>query len=194
LTATAAPLLEEFGVPATNYVSTYYSAHQRPIPPVAVRYLLWRARDKELAPGTLPGLDAAASLRDPRQRERLADRLMEAPQDATSVPLIDGVAVAGRKRIVKSPIDGRIIGTVQEGDEALVAAAMAAAQAGFQAWNAKPVAERADVLLRAGDLIEQNRGRLALGEEGQQAGARDAVALGDLTGVMGDSDLEDVLC
>ncbi len=81
--AAAAPLLEEFGVPATNYVSTYYSAHQRPIPPVAVRYLLWRARHMELAPGTLPGLDDAASLRDPRQRERLADRLMEAPQDAT---------------------------------------------------------------------------------------------------------------
>jgi RHH-type transcriptional regulator, proline utilization regulon repressor / proline dehydrogenase / delta 1-pyrroline-5-carboxylate dehydrogenase len=97
---------------------------------------------------------------DKASLDALLTEIREAPQDATSVPLIDGVAVAGRKRIVKSPIDGRIIGTVQEGDEALVAAAMAAAQAGFQAWNAKPVAERADVLLRAGDLIEQNRGRL----------------------------------
>ena len=29
----------------------------------------------------------------------------------------------------------------------------------FAAWNATPVAERAAALERAGDLIEQNRGR-----------------------------------
>ena len=49
---------------------------------------------------------------------------------------------------------------VEEGDEAIVAAAMAAAQAGFALWSATPVAERAAALERAGDLIEQNRGRL----------------------------------
>jgi RHH-type proline utilization regulon transcriptional repressor/proline dehydrogenase/delta 1-pyrroline-5-carboxylate dehydrogenase len=40
------------------------------------------------------------------------------------------------------------------------AGAMAAAQAGFAAWNAKPLAERAAILERAGDLIETERGRL----------------------------------
>ena len=59
-----------------------------------------------------------------------------------------------------SPIDGKAIGVVEEGDEAIVAAAMSAAQAGFPAWSATPVAERAAALERAGDLIEQNRGRL----------------------------------
>jgi RHH-type proline utilization regulon transcriptional repressor/proline dehydrogenase/delta 1-pyrroline-5-carboxylate dehydrogenase len=39
-------------------------------------------------------------------------------------------------------------------------AAMAAAQSGFAAWNAKAVAERADILQRAGDLIEAERGTL----------------------------------
>jgi RHH-type transcriptional regulator, proline utilization regulon repressor / proline dehydrogenase / delta 1-pyrroline-5-carboxylate dehydrogenase len=40
------------------------------------------------------------------------------------------------------------------------AAAMTAAQAGFAGWNATPLAARAGVLERAGDLIEAERGRL----------------------------------
>jgi RHH-type proline utilization regulon transcriptional repressor/proline dehydrogenase/delta 1-pyrroline-5-carboxylate dehydrogenase len=40
------------------------------------------------------------------------------------------------------------------------AAAMKAAQAGFAAWSATPVAARAGILERAGDLIEAERGRL----------------------------------
>jgi peptidoglycan/xylan/chitin deacetylase (PgdA/CDA1 family) len=79
--AAATPLLEEFGVPATNYVSTYYCVHQRPIPPVAIRYLLWRARPQVLAPGTLPGQHTTVDLQDPQQREQLAERLSNAPQD-----------------------------------------------------------------------------------------------------------------
>ena len=59
-----------------------------------------------------------------------------------------------------SPIDGKAIGAVEEGDEAIVAAAMSAAQAGFPAWNATPVGDRAAALERAGDLIERHRGRL----------------------------------
>jgi RHH-type proline utilization regulon transcriptional repressor/proline dehydrogenase/delta 1-pyrroline-5-carboxylate dehydrogenase len=77
-----------------------------------------------------------------------------------AAPLIDGIAVAGHRRDVISPIDGAAIGTVQEGDEAIVASAVAAADAGFAAWNATPVETRAAALERAGDLIEQNRGRL----------------------------------
>ncbi len=92
--------------------------------------------------------------------DELLAEIRAAPQDARSAPLIEGVAVAGRERAVNSPIDGRIIGAVQDGDEAIVAAAIAAAQAGFPAWNEKPVSKRADTLARAGDMIEQNRGRL----------------------------------
>ena len=83
-----------------------------------------------------------------------------APQTATAAPLIDGVTVAGRAHRVLSPIDGNTVGTVQEGDEAIVAAALSAAQAGYASWQATPIATRAAALDRAGDLIEQNRGRL----------------------------------
>ena len=92
--------------------------------------------------------------------EALVAEIRSAPKIADAKPLIDGSAVAGRERAVNSPIDGAVIGAVQEGDEALVAAAMASAQAAFPAWSLTPVAERAAALERAGDLLEQNRGRL----------------------------------
>jgi hypothetical protein len=40
----AAPLLRKFGVPATVYVSTYHSLHQRPLLRLSIRFLLWRVR------------------------------------------------------------------------------------------------------------------------------------------------------
>jgi RHH-type proline utilization regulon transcriptional repressor/proline dehydrogenase/delta 1-pyrroline-5-carboxylate dehydrogenase len=92
--------------------------------------------------------------------DALLAEIKAAPKHAKALPLIDGVAVGGRARSVISPIDGKAIGLVEEGDAAIVAAAVAAAQAGFPAWNATLVAERAAALERAGDLIEQNRGRL----------------------------------
>jgi RHH-type proline utilization regulon transcriptional repressor/proline dehydrogenase/delta 1-pyrroline-5-carboxylate dehydrogenase len=61
---------------------------------------------------------------------------------------------------VLSPIDGSVVGRVREGDDALVRAAMAAAQAAFPSWQATPVEERAAALERAADLLERRRGRL----------------------------------
>ena len=92
--------------------------------------------------------------------DTLLDQIRAAPQRVDAAPLIDGVAVAGRIRDMRSPIDGRRIGTVQDADESIVDAAMSAAAAGFADWNATPVAERAAALDRAADLIEENRARL----------------------------------
>ena len=78
----------------------------------------------------------------------------------SAAPLIDGIALPGRERPVISPIDGQTIGTVREADDAIVISAMAAAAAGFPAWAATPVDERAAVLERAADRLEVNRGRL----------------------------------
>lgn len=38
-----APMLAEFGFPATVYVTTYYSDRQWPVPPPILSYLLWKA-------------------------------------------------------------------------------------------------------------------------------------------------------
>jgi RHH-type proline utilization regulon transcriptional repressor/proline dehydrogenase/delta 1-pyrroline-5-carboxylate dehydrogenase len=79
---------------------------------------------------------------------------------AEAAPVIDGIALAGIERPVHSPIDGRAIGVVREGDDALARAAMAAGALGFAAWAATPIAERTTTLLRAADLLEENRGAL----------------------------------
>ncbi len=64
-----------------------------------------------------------------------------APQSASAAPLVDGVALAGRARgRCRRRSTATTSGHVQEGDEAIVAAAMSAAQAGFPAWEATPVA------------------------------------------------------
>jgi RHH-type transcriptional regulator, proline utilization regulon repressor / proline dehydrogenase / delta 1-pyrroline-5-carboxylate dehydrogenase len=96
-------------------------------------------------------------------RESL-DRLLAEVSGATAsrseaAPLIDGIAVAGHRRAVTSPIDGAAIGSVVEGDEALVTSAMAAAAAGFAAWSATPLEHRAVALERIADAFEQSRAR-----------------------------------
>ncbi len=79
---------------------------------------------------------------------------------ASAAPLVDGIALPGIAREVKSPIDGGTVGIVREGDEAIVRSAVSAAAAGFPAWAATPVEERAAALERAADRLETNRGRL----------------------------------
>ena len=104
---------------------------------------------------------AGVELGDRASLDRLlADIRAAAPSEPTAAPLVDGVALVGRTRGVISPIDGEEIGSVTEGDEAIVSSAMAAAAAGFAAWDATPRAARAAALMRAGDLFEQQRGRL----------------------------------
>ncbi len=82
------------------------------------------------------------------------------PANAQAKPLIDGVAIAGHVRAVRSPIDGAAVGMVTEGDEAVVRSAFAAAEAGFPACQATPVETRAAALDRAADLLEEHRGHL----------------------------------
>jgi len=48
--AEAAPILDEFGMSATNYVSTYYVIKQLPLVVLAIRYLLWAGRHRTLKP------------------------------------------------------------------------------------------------------------------------------------------------
>jgi RHH-type transcriptional regulator, proline utilization regulon repressor / proline dehydrogenase / delta 1-pyrroline-5-carboxylate dehydrogenase len=79
---------------------------------------------------------------------------------STAAPLLDGVALSGIERHICSPIDGGVIGVAYDGDDAVVRSAVAAAAAGFPAWSATPIEERAAALERAADRLELNRGRL----------------------------------
>ena len=97
---------------------------------------------------------------DARSLEKLLGDIRAATPTKEAAPLVDGIVLSGAERGVISPVDGKRIGIVREGDEAIVSAAFSAAEAGFPAWDATPVDVRAAMLLRAGDLIEANRGRL----------------------------------
>jgi RHH-type transcriptional regulator, proline utilization regulon repressor / proline dehydrogenase / delta 1-pyrroline-5-carboxylate dehydrogenase len=110
--------------------------------------------------GTARRNSAGIEFGDRASLEALLGEIRAASQVTSAKSLIDGVAVAGRERPVISPIDGQPIGTVQESDEAIIAATFAGAHAAFRPWNATPIADRARALERVGDLIEQNRGRL----------------------------------
>jgi peptidoglycan/xylan/chitin deacetylase (PgdA/CDA1 family) len=97
--AAAVPLLEEFGYPATNYVSSYYCVHQRPILGLTLRYVLWRARRMRLEPDTLPGQHEAVDLQDSEQRGKLGAALLaEAETFASDRPAqqawVAGIATA----------------------------------------------------------------------------------------------------
>src|SRR5262245_14024835 len=92
--------------------------------------------------------------------ETLLGEIRAAPQTADAKSLVDGIEIAGRERPALSPIDGREIGAVQESDKAIVNSAFAAAHSAFLSWDAMPIADRARILERVSDLIEQNRGRL----------------------------------
>jgi RHH-type proline utilization regulon transcriptional repressor/proline dehydrogenase/delta 1-pyrroline-5-carboxylate dehydrogenase len=103
---------------------------------------------------------AGVEFGDAAALDALLAEIRAAPKTVDAAPIVDGAVLRGAKRNVTSPIDGKIIGAVQEGDETIVASAMAAAQAGFAAWNDAGVAARAGILTHAGDLIEANRGLL----------------------------------
>ena len=104
---------------------------------------------------------AGRRIRRPRGARRAAGRdRASAPRDGAGRAADRRRGTAGRSRPVLSPIDGSAVGQVAEGDAATGRCAMAAAQAGFAAWAATPVEQRAGALERAADLLEAARGRL----------------------------------
>jgi betaine-aldehyde dehydrogenase len=60
------------------------------------------------------------------------------------------------------PADGQPIAELHAADEPLIAAAIAAAHAGFSTWSATPPAERGRVLRRAAELIRQRNHELSV--------------------------------
>jgi peptidoglycan/xylan/chitin deacetylase (PgdA/CDA1 family) len=60
----AFPLLQEFGFPATLYLTTFYTHYKRPVFDLMCSYLLWKGRSKPLNLKPLIGQDRKADLRD----------------------------------------------------------------------------------------------------------------------------------
>ena len=132
--------------PAAVVGAPSHARHPR-IPRPPDLYLPGRLNSRGVEFGDAASLDAL-----------LAEARSGLPSDRHAMPLVDGIAIPGHVRPVRSPIDGATIGLVTEGDEAIVVSAMSAAVAGFAAWDATAVETRAEALARAADALQDNRG------------------------------------
>ncbi len=99
---------------------------------------------------------------------------------ARAVPLLAGGPRTGVPRPVRNPADLRDeVGQVVEADAALAAEAVREAATLGSAWSATPPAERAGVLLRAADMLEQRMPAL-LGLIVREAGKTLPNAIGEV--------------
>ncbi len=90
----------------------------------------------------------------------------EMHQTATSMqqagPLVNGVLRTGAERACFNPADAeQQLGTVMEADAETVATALESAHVQAPLWDAVPAGQRAGILERAADLIEQHRAELS---------------------------------
>ena len=67
----------------------------------------------------------------------------------------------GTIRTVLNPADGKPIGSYHVGDRSTASGALEAARKAFPEWSGVPARSRADILLRAADLIREHEDQLA---------------------------------
>lgn len=65
----AFPLLKEFDLPATLYLTTYYSQYQRPVFDLMCSYLLWKGRDAAVRLKKITGRDLKMDLHSTASRD-----------------------------------------------------------------------------------------------------------------------------
>lgn len=99
------------------------------------------------------------NLADPQIRQQIQqDWDQFADSNYQAAPRINGKACAGRAQTITAPHDHQeIIGEVVYSNQETAADALDAAVAGFENWRLQPVEHRAACLLKAADLMEQQR-------------------------------------
>ncbi len=71
----AFPLIQEYEVPVTLYLTTFYSHYQRPVFDLMCSYLLWKGRGRALDLSTLTGEDLQTNLPSLDAREDVLGRI-----------------------------------------------------------------------------------------------------------------------
>lgn len=121
----AMPLIREFGYPVTLYVATYYSYFNRPIYDLAVSYVLWKARGRELdfpevleRPVRLDAAGQALATRAFRAYAHLSDLTAEQKDDllerVAAAAAVDLAAIR-RKRVLHVMTPDEIAAVGREG-------------------------------------------------------------------------------
>jgi RHH-type proline utilization regulon transcriptional repressor/proline dehydrogenase/delta 1-pyrroline-5-carboxylate dehydrogenase len=119
-----------------------------------------KRQDRIPLPRTLFGAERANSegldMNDKPTLENLRSAIEQSARVSyVAAPLIGGRQRSGSSKPVRSPADQReVVGQVTEASVADVAAAMAAAQAAFPAWEGTPASERAAALDGAADRLQ----------------------------------------
>jgi len=99
------------------------------------------------------------NLGDPLVKQQIRQALDElARKQHQAIPWINGKTYHGKLQTIVSPHNSNeIVGEVVYGDQKAVSDALDAAMAGFESWQACLAKQRAACLLKAADLMEQQR-------------------------------------
>jgi peptidoglycan/xylan/chitin deacetylase (PgdA/CDA1 family) len=73
----AYPVLQEFDIPVTLYLTTFYSYYNKPVFRPTVSYLLWKGQTSTLNLKGLTGQDMPLNLLNPADREKAFDELID---------------------------------------------------------------------------------------------------------------------
>jgi peptidoglycan/xylan/chitin deacetylase (PgdA/CDA1 family) len=73
----AAPILREFDMPATVYLTTYYCGRAVPVPDTAIAYLLWKGRGHAADVSELAAARAALARASAEEKDALVRRVAE---------------------------------------------------------------------------------------------------------------------
>ncbi|WP_081273909.1 bifunctional proline dehydrogenase/L-glutamate gamma-semialdehyde dehydrogenase PutA [Acetobacter pasteurianus] len=113
---------------------------------------------------------AGVDLADDKVLSALATGIKDAPQTWEASPMVVGVKKKGAFRPVTNPADRRdVVGKVSYAMPDVVTKAVDAAQKGQQDWANRSPAERADILQKASDILEERTDDL-LALLGREAG------------------------
>ncbi|HEY8230788.1 MAG TPA: bifunctional proline dehydrogenase/L-glutamate gamma-semialdehyde dehydrogenase PutA, partial [Rhodanobacteraceae bacterium] len=111
--------------------------------------------------GTLRKNSMGVNLANDDELKSLAETVNAKRGPWHAEPLVPGAQSAQPQRDVTSPADHRVVvGHSRDADAATLLHALDNAVAAQPAWDDTPAGERARILERAADLIEQNRGEL----------------------------------
>jgi peptidoglycan/xylan/chitin deacetylase (PgdA/CDA1 family) len=125
--ARAWPLLQQFGFPATVYLTTFYAEYRKPIFGLFCSYVLWRARHRMPRPDTRPILGRASDwdLATERGRQRAHRELMyHVAREQLSLPDRSAVAeqLTGLLGDDYAALEAKRVLTVMTRDEAAAVA------------------------------------------------------------------------
>jgi peptidoglycan/xylan/chitin deacetylase (PgdA/CDA1 family) len=76
----ARPLLQEYGFPATVYLTTYYVLSERPVFNLICSYMLWKRRERVIADAREIGLEGPLDLATEAGRHRIVRSLIDLAQ------------------------------------------------------------------------------------------------------------------